>query len=97
MTSFAAMPSVLVRVHGSSAASARMTTLAPFARPVPGRHAEERVFRLGPRLPTRDGTLSLMKRLAKELEDRRVGVGRWDRAERRIPPEVRDPVVAHAA
>jgi len=96
-TSFAPAPGVLVRVHGSSAASARMTTLAPFARPVPGRSPEERVFRLGPTLPTRDGTLSLVKRLAQELEDRRVTRGPWERTERRVPPEQREKAVAQAA
>jgi hypothetical protein len=96
-TSYASVPGVLVRVHGISAASARMTTLAPFARPVPGRHPEERVFRLGPRLPTRDGTLRLVQRLARELEDRRTAGGAWREAERRVPPEERERAVAAAA
>jgi hypothetical protein len=96
-TSYVPMPGVLVRVHGSSAASARMTTLAPFARPVPGRHPEERVFRLGPRLPTRDGTLLLVRRLAHELEDRRSAGGAWERAERRMPPGEHERAVAQAA
>jgi hypothetical protein len=97
MTSYAPTPGVLVRVHPSSAASARMTTLAPFARPVPGRNPDERVFRLGPRLPTRDGALLLVHRLARELEDRRVAAhAAWDRAERRISPAERERVAEAA-
>jgi hypothetical protein len=94
-TSWAAAPGVLVRVHGSTAASARMTTLAPFAKPVPGRHGEERVFSLGPRWPTRGGAIALVRRLARELEDRRVTAMDWQGIERRIPPAERD--VAQAA
>ncbi len=68
---YAANPEVLVRVHDASAASARMTALAPLARAVPGRRPEERVIRLRPRLATRSATRELVLSLARELEDRR--------------------------
>jgi len=96
-TSYVAIPAVLVRVHESTAASARMTTLAPFARPVPGRKPEERVFRLVPRFPTRNGTFSLVRRLGQELVDRRIGGQSWEREERRLPPALREKGVARAA
>jgi hypothetical protein len=96
-TSYAATPAVLVRVHESTAASARMTTLAPFARAVPGRKPEERVFRLVPRLPTRDGTLALVRRLGVELLDRRVTAESWRQEERRLPPEAREKAISKAA
>jgi len=73
VTCYGRSPEVLVRVHESSAASARMTTLAAFPGPVPGRLPEERVYRLVPRLPTRDGTARLVRRLGRELADRRCG------------------------
>jgi hypothetical protein len=68
---YAGNPEVLVRVQDASAASARMTVLAPLARAVPGRRPEERVIRLRPRLATRAATRELVLSLARELEDRR--------------------------
>src|SRR5580692_5800261 len=88
-TCYGASPEVLVRVHESTAASARMTTLAVFVRPVPGRVPEERVYRLAPRLPTRDGTARLVRRLGRELEDRRFRAVPWAQEERRAPPATR--------
>jgi len=38
-----------------------------------------------------------VKRLARELEDRRVVSGPWERTERRLPPEEREKAVAQAA
>ncbi len=96
-TSYVSSPAVLVRVHESSAASARMTSLAPFVRPVPGRKAEERVFRLVPRLPTRDGAFRLVRRLGVELVDRRAEARSWEQEERRLPPERRQRAVSEAA
>jgi hypothetical protein len=96
-TSYAATPAVLVRVHESTAASARMTTLAPFARAVPGRKPEERVFRLVPRLPTRNGTLALVRRLGLELVDRRVTAESWQQEERRLPKEAGEKTLSKAA
>jgi hypothetical protein len=96
-TCYGSVPEVLVRVHESSAASARMTTLATRLCPVPGRLPEERVYRLVPRLPTRDGTLLLVRRLGRELEDRRFSTVPWEREERRLPPSVRERPLATAA
>ena len=60
---------VLVRVHDGSAAAARMTALAPHARPLTGRKTDERVVRLSPRLPgtVADLTLRLAQELAREM------------------------------
>jgi hypothetical protein len=92
-TSFFATPEVLVRVEEATAASARMTTLFPEVIPVPGRKPEERVYRLAPRLPTREATAALVESLGRQLRDRRVSdIGR-ESEERRVPPEVR----AHGA
>jgi hypothetical protein len=88
-TGYGFTPEVLVRVHESSAAAARMTTLATFVRPVPGRLPEERVYRLVPRLPTEDGTLRLVRRLGRELADRRLLTDAWEGEERRQPPAAR--------
>jgi hypothetical protein len=96
-TCYGASPEVLVRVHESTAASARMTTLATFVRPMPGRLPEERVFRLAPRLPTRDGAALLVRRLGRELEDRRFAMLHWERDERRLPPSLRERPLAGAA
>jgi hypothetical protein len=96
-TCYGTTAEVLVRVHESTAASARMTTLASSVRPVPGRFPEERVYRLVPRLPTRDGAIKLVRRLGRELEDRRVALLPWAREERRLPPSAREKSVADAA
>jgi hypothetical protein len=96
-TSYVASPAVIVRVHESTAASARMTALAPFARPVPGRKPEERAYRLVPRFPTRNGTLALVRRLGKELVDRRLTAQSWEQEERRLPPASREKAIPRAA
>jgi hypothetical protein len=96
-TCYGSTPEVLVRVHESTAASARMITLARFVCPVPGRLPEERVYRLLPRLPTRDGTLRLVERLGRELEDRRFKALPWEQEERRLPPSAHEKPLAHAA
>jgi hypothetical protein len=96
-TCYGTSPEILVRVHEATAASARMTTLAVLVRPVPGRLPEERVYRLVPRLPTRDGTARLVRRLGRELEDRRFGAIPWSREERRVPPATREAAFAGAA
>jgi hypothetical protein len=59
----------LVRVHEGSHAQAR---LAPLARAVTGRNAEERVFVLTPPLPGAAAARALVVGLARELTDRRV-------------------------
>ncbi len=88
---YSSSPEVLVRVHEASAASARMTTLAPRTRPVPGRRPEERVYRLVPRLPGRGWTRALVERVAGELVDRRVPpASTWPGPERRLPPQERE-------
>lgn len=94
---YAPATEVLVRVQDGSAAAARVASLAPFARPVPGRRADERVVRIEPRLPTRAGTLALVERLGRELVDRRMRIPTppepWRGAERRVP---RAPKVSRA-
>ena len=82
---------VLVRVREASSAAARMTALAPRRRPVPGRRTDERVVRLVPALGSRAGALALVKRLAKELRDRRkmLTKGAWRGVERRLPANER--------
>ncbi len=93
-TGYGAAPEVLVRVQEGTAAAARMAMLAPFARAVMGRRADERVIRLEPRLPTKRGTLALVDRLGRELVDRRLRLASstppsaWRGAERRVPRNV---------
>jgi hypothetical protein len=96
-TSYVASPAVIVRVHESTAASARMTSLAPFARAVPGRRPEERAYRLVPRFPTRNGTLALVRRLGLELVDRRLTAQSWEQEERRLPLAAPEKSVPSAA
>jgi hypothetical protein len=96
-TCYGSTPEVLIRVHESTAASARMTTLLSRLRPVPGRVPEERVYRLVPRIPTRHGTALLVRRLGRELEDRRNADLPWAREERRLPPTAREKPLADAA
>jgi hypothetical protein len=96
-TCYAASPEVLVRVHDATAACARMTTLRTGWVPTPGRRPEERVYRLAPRLPTRDGTLRLVRRLGHELTDRRRSEVARDGLERRVPANQREKVVPQAA
>ncbi len=96
-TSYVAAPAVIVRVHDASAASARMASLAPFARAVPGRKPEERAYGLVPRFPTRAGTLALVRRLGRELVDRRGLAQSWEQAERRLLPDAREKAVPNAA
>ena len=96
-TCYGSTPEVLVRVHESTAASARMTTLLSRLRPVPGRVPEERVYRLVPSIPSRDGAARLVRRLGRELEDRRGVSTAWTREERRLPPSAREKLLADAA
>jgi hypothetical protein len=96
-TSYVATPAVIVRVHESTAAWVRMTSLAPFARSVPGRKPEERVYRFVPRIPTREGTFALVRRLGQELVDRRVTAQSWALEERRLPPAAREKAIPKAA
>ena len=80
---------VLVRVHDASAAAARMIALGSHHRTVPGRKTDERVLRLVPALPSRGGAVALVRRLARELRDRRKTVPEHQVArgqERRLPP-----------
>ncbi len=83
---------VLVRVHDATAAAARMTALAPFARAVPGRRPDERVVRLAPAFPARRATVALVRRIARELVDRRACLTSsttFRGAERRAPANKR--------
>jgi hypothetical protein len=91
---------VLVRVRDDSAAAARMVALAPRRRSVPGRRPDERVVRLVPSRPSKAGAAALVRRLARELHDRRVAkavdrsakvraTGTWTGTERRLPPNER--------
>jgi hypothetical protein len=80
------MPQVLVRVHEATAASARMTTLAPQAVPLPGRKPEERVYRLAPRVGSHRETVALVEVLGRALVDRRIAETPWEDEERRAPP-----------
>lgn len=89
-TGYVGSPEVLVRVQELSSAAARVASLAPSVRAVPGRREGERVYSLAPRVGTRAGTAVLVERLASELVDRRVRIaakGReanvWSGAERR--------------
>jgi hypothetical protein len=96
---YAAETEVLVRVRDDSAAAARLVALAPKRRAVPGRKPEERVVRLVPSVPSRAGALALVRRLARELHDRRKSLPGidWRGAERRLPPNERIRSVAAAA
>jgi len=80
---FVDTPEVLVRVHEETAASARLTTVAPGVVPVPGRTPEERVYRLSPRAPTAAATLALVRDLAHGLVDRRRADTALEHEERR--------------
>jgi hypothetical protein len=87
---FVPMTEVLVRVHDASAAAARLTAIAPSSRAVPGRRPDERVVCLGPALPARRATIALVRRLARELADRRATADRaFSGAERRVPADPR--------
>ncbi len=81
---YAPRAEVLVRVHEATDAAARVGQLAAFCCPVTGRKAEERVVRLTPCLPGTAAAVSLVQRLASELADRRVRMGGWEGAERRV-------------
>ncbi len=82
-----ATPEVLVRVLEGSAAAAKIAQVAPRARAVPGRRADERVARLLPGVLTRAGTVALARAAADALTDRRVSVPTevWTASERRVP------------
>ncbi len=88
-TSLAWAPELLIRTHEVTAAAARMTAIAPCAVPVPGRTAEERVFRLSPPVPTKAATRALAAALAAALIDRRSSAAAWDRDERRVAAKAR--------
>ncbi len=94
-TGFAPRAEVLVRVHDGSDAAGRLPQVAPFARPVTGRRPDEKVIRLSPSLPGRDGAVALVRRLAGEVTNRRVILGGWQGAERRFnDPTDKVPVAA---
>ncbi len=84
---FSASPEVLVRVQDATAAAARLTSIAPHAKPVTGRRPEERVVRLVPTLPTRAAMRELVVAVARELVDRRMTIAKktsWSGEERRL-------------
>jgi hypothetical protein len=93
---FAASPEVLVRVQEATAASARLTCLAPEVVPVPGRKPEERVYRLRPRFPTRSATAALVLSLGQRLIDRRLASAAWEKDERRLPPGAHEENASNA-
>jgi hypothetical protein len=64
-------PEVLVRVRSTSAASARIAALAPWAPSLPGLTADERAIRLSPRFPSLRLARKLTLRVALALTDRR--------------------------
>jgi hypothetical protein len=82
---------VLVRVREASAAAARMVALAAHRPIVHGRKTDERVVRLVPALPSRAAAAALVRRLARELHDRRKSLPSlaWSGSERRLPPNER--------
>jgi hypothetical protein len=100
-TGYAPSPEVLVRVQELTSAAARVSALAPGARAVPGRRADERVVRLVPRATSRAGTAALVERLASELVDRRKRIAEraksWSGLERRLPLKVAEQSVAAQA
>jgi hypothetical protein len=81
-----ATPEVLVRVLEGTAAATRIAQVAPQARVVPGRRADERVARLLPRDPTRASTVALARAAADALTDRRgeLPTEAWSAPERRV-------------
>ena len=83
-TGYAPRAEVLGRVHDASDAAARLPRIAPFARPVTGRKSDEKVIVLTPVLPGHAATLALVTRLVREVTDRRVVLGGWEGAERRV-------------
>ncbi len=86
---YARRPELLVRVHDGSAAAAKLTSMAPYVAPVPGRRADERVVRLLPAFPTPRALHALVARLTEDLVDRRLVVpadAPWKGTERRLPP-----------
>jgi hypothetical protein len=95
-TGFAPRPEVLIRVHDATDASTRLAKIVPFARPMTGRKPEEKVVRILPRLPGGAAALSLVRRLARELVDRRLTIGGWNGPERRLDRDPTDKVPAAA-
>lgn len=94
-TGFSPRSEVLLRVHDGSDAAARLPQIAPFARPVTGRRSDEKVVRLTPALPGRSAAVELVRRLVREVTDRRVVLGGWQGAERRfVDPTDKVPVAA---
>ncbi len=88
---YASETEILVRVREASSAAARIAALAPGRPVVPGRKTDERVLRLVPTFGSRAGAVSLVKRLAKELRDRRktLAAASWRGLERRTPANER--------
>ena len=85
---YVAETEVLVRVRDASAAAARIIALGSHHRTVLGRKTDERVLRLVPALPSRGGAVALVRRLARELRDRRKTIPgiKWPGTDRRLPP-----------
>jgi hypothetical protein len=97
-TGYAPETEVLVRVREATAAASRMLSLGGRRLAVHGRKTDERVIRLVPALPTRAGAVALVRRLARELHDRRKSLPGivWAGAERRVPvnERLRHPAAA---
>jgi hypothetical protein len=81
-------PEILVRVQDTSAAAAKLVTLAPRVRSCPGRKLNERVVRMQPPLPTGHATKALVMALSQAFVDRRTrpAPAKWEGLERRLPP-----------
>jgi hypothetical protein len=81
-----ATPEVLVRVLEGTAAATKLVQVAPRARVLPGRRADERVARLLPRDPTRGSTVALARAAADALTDRRGAspTEAWTATDRRV-------------
>jgi hypothetical protein len=90
-----AVPEVLLRFDGDSAAADRIARIAPKAPVARGRAPEERVARLSPVEETATAAAVLLGRLLLALEGRRASdrhvpppPKRWSGPERRLRPEM---------
>jgi hypothetical protein len=90
-----AVPEVLLRFDGDSAAADRIARLAPTAPVARGRAPEERVARLSPAEENAVGAAALLGRLLLSLEGRRASdrhappsSKRWSGPERRLRPAI---------